>query len=65
MSQVIRYRNRDKGVNIKLGKSVTESHGLDINKKSHPRLLMLTEWLGTHCRVVYLHVASGAQEQQA
>jgi hypothetical protein len=49
---MIRYRNGDKGVSIKLGNPMTESHGLDIDKKSHPRLLMLTEWLGTHGRAV-------------
>jgi hypothetical protein len=52
MSQMIRYRNRDKGISIKLGNPITESHGLNIDKKSHPRLLMLTEWLGTHSRVL-------------
>jgi hypothetical protein len=63
MSQMIRYRNRDKGVTIKLGHPMAESHGLDIDKKSHPRLLMLTEWLGTHRRVVfYLHAAPRDQE---
>jgi hypothetical protein len=39
---MITYRKRDKGVTIKLGNPMTESHGLDIHKKSHPRLLMLT-----------------------
>jgi hypothetical protein len=39
MSQMIRYRNRDKAV--KLGDTMTESHGLDV-KKLHARLLMLT-----------------------
>jgi hypothetical protein len=42
MSQVIKCRNRDKGISIKLGNLMTESHGLDIDKKSHSRLLMLT-----------------------
>jgi hypothetical protein len=41
MSQMISYRNRDKGVSIKLGNQMTENHDLDIDKKSHPRLLML------------------------
>jgi hypothetical protein len=49
---MIKYRNRDKGVSILLENLVTESHGLDVDKKSHSRLLMLTEWLGTLCRVV-------------
>jgi hypothetical protein len=40
MSQIIIYRNRDKGINVKLGNPMTESHDLDI-KKSHLRLLML------------------------
>jgi hypothetical protein len=63
MSQVVRYRNRGKGVSIKLGNPMTESHGLDIDKKSHPRLLILTNrWLGTHSRVVDLLAAPGAQE---
>jgi hypothetical protein len=43
MSQMIRYRNRDKRVSIKLGNPMTERHGLDTDKKSHPRVLMLTE----------------------
>jgi hypothetical protein len=47
MSQVIRYRNRNKGVSVELGNPVPESHGLGINKKSYARLLMLTKWLGT------------------
>jgi hypothetical protein len=41
MSPMIRYRDRDKGVSIKLGDPMTQSHGLDV-KKSHPKLLMLT-----------------------
>jgi hypothetical protein len=58
---MIRYRNKDKGVSIKLGNPMTESHSLDIDK-SHPRLLMLTEWLGTHSRaVIYLHAAPEAK----
>jgi hypothetical protein len=39
---MIRSRNRDKGVSIKLGIPMTESYGLAIDKKSYPRLLMLT-----------------------
>jgi hypothetical protein len=39
MSQMIRQRNRDKGVSIKLGNPMTESHGLDIDKKSHPNFM--------------------------
>jgi hypothetical protein len=35
MSQMIRYRNRDKRVSIKLGDPMTESHCLDTDKKSH------------------------------
>jgi hypothetical protein len=42
MSQMIRYRNRGKGVSIKLGDPMTDSHGLDVVKKLHPILLMLT-----------------------
>jgi hypothetical protein len=42
MFQMIRYRNRDKGVSIKLGNPMTESYGLNIDKKSHSTLLMLT-----------------------
>jgi hypothetical protein len=62
MSQIIRYRDNDKGVSIKLGNPMSESHGLAIDKKSHPRLLMLTEWLGTHSRaVIYLHAAPEAK----
>jgi hypothetical protein len=38
---MIRYRNRDKGISMKLGDPMTESHGLDAVKKLHPRLLML------------------------
>jgi hypothetical protein len=30
---MIRYRNRDKRINIKLGDSMTESHGLDVVRK--------------------------------
>jgi hypothetical protein len=30
---MIRYRNRDKGVNIKLGDPMTETHDLHIVKK--------------------------------
>jgi hypothetical protein len=33
---VIRLGNRDKGVSIKLGNMMTESHGLDVDKKSYP-----------------------------
>jgi hypothetical protein len=33
MSQMIRYRNGDKGVSIKLGNPMTESCGLDIDRK--------------------------------
>jgi hypothetical protein len=62
MSQIIRYRNRDKGVSLKLENPMTVSHGLDIGKNSHPRLLMLTERLGTHNRVVDLHADLRAQE---
>jgi hypothetical protein len=36
MSQMIKYRNRDKGVSIKLGNPMTESHGLDIDRKQTP-----------------------------
>jgi hypothetical protein len=39
---MLRYRNRDKGVGIKLGDTMTDNHDLDIAKKLHPRLLMLT-----------------------
>jgi hypothetical protein len=42
MSQMIRYRNKDKGVSKKLGNLTTESHSLDVDKKSPPRVLMLT-----------------------
>jgi hypothetical protein len=38
---MIKYRNRDKGISLKLGNPMTESHDLDIDKKSHPGLLML------------------------
>jgi hypothetical protein len=42
---------------------MTESHGLDIDKKPQPRLLMLTEWLGIQSRfVVDLHANLTAQE---
>jgi hypothetical protein len=34
---------RDKGVSIKSGNLITESHSLDTDKKSYPRLLMLTK----------------------
>jgi hypothetical protein len=43
MPQIIRYRNRGKGVSIKFRNPITESHALDIEKNSHPRLLMLTD----------------------
>jgi hypothetical protein len=42
MSRIIRYRNRDKEVSIKLGDPMTEGHGVDVVKKLYPRLLMLT-----------------------
>jgi hypothetical protein len=42
MPQLISYRNRDKGVSIKLGDPITESHGLDVVQKLYLRLLMLT-----------------------
>jgi hypothetical protein len=62
MFQMIRFRNRDKRVSIKSGLPMTKRHGLDIDK-SYPRVLMLTEWLGTHSRVVIdLHAALGAQK---
>jgi hypothetical protein len=35
-----------------LGNLMAENHGLDVDKESHPRLLMLTEWLVTHSRVL-------------
>jgi hypothetical protein len=41
MSQIIRYRNRDKGVSIKLGDPMTEGGHLDVIKKLHSWLLML------------------------
>jgi hypothetical protein len=40
---MINYINKNKGVSIKLGNPMTESHGLDVVKKLHPRLLMLIE----------------------
>jgi hypothetical protein len=43
MSQMIIYRNRDKAVSIKLRDPMNENHGLDVVKKLHPRLLMLTD----------------------
>jgi hypothetical protein len=62
MSQIITYKNRDKRVSIKLGNPITESHGLDLDEKSHPRLLMLAEWLGKYSRIfVDLHAGSKAQ----
>jgi hypothetical protein len=39
---MIKYRNRDKGVGIKLGDSMTKSSGMDAVKKLHSRLIMLT-----------------------
>jgi hypothetical protein len=38
MSQMIKYRNRDKGVGIKLGNPMTESHGWVLigNKPQYP-----------------------------
>jgi hypothetical protein len=36
---MIRYRTRDKGVSIKLGDPMTESHDLDV-KKLYPRLML-------------------------
>jgi hypothetical protein len=33
MSQMIKYRNRDKGVSIKLENPMTESHDLSTDKK--------------------------------
>jgi hypothetical protein len=30
---MIRYRNREKGVSIKLGNPVTQNHVLDVDKK--------------------------------
>jgi hypothetical protein len=41
MSEMIRYRNSDKEISIKLINPMTESHGMDIDKKSHSRLLLL------------------------
>jgi hypothetical protein len=43
MSQMVRYRNKDKVVSIKLENPMIESHGLDVVKKLHHRLLMITE----------------------
>jgi hypothetical protein len=57
---MIRYTHRDRGVSIKLGDPVTENHGLNVIKKLHPRLLMLTNrmiWI-----VFDLDVAPGAQQ---
>jgi hypothetical protein len=41
MSPMIRYKT-EKGVSTKLGNAMTESHGLDVDRKSHPRPWMLT-----------------------
>jgi hypothetical protein len=41
MSQMIIVETEIRVVSIKLGNPMTESHGLDIDKKSHPILLML------------------------
>jgi hypothetical protein len=32
---------------MELGNPVAENHGLDVDKESHPRVLMLTKWLVT------------------
>jgi hypothetical protein len=37
---------------MKLGKLVAENHGLDVDKKLHPRLLLLTECFVTYSRVL-------------
>jgi hypothetical protein len=42
MSQMIRNRNKNKEIRIKVGDTMTESHDLDVVKKLHPRLLMLS-----------------------
>jgi hypothetical protein len=45
---------------------MTESHDLDIDKKSYPRLQTLTNrWLGTHSRVVDLHAAPGVEKKHS
>jgi hypothetical protein len=58
MSQIIRYRNRDKGVSIKLREPVTEGHGLDGVKQLHSTLLMSTSRV-----IVDLHEATGAPQK--
>jgi hypothetical protein len=35
---------------MELGNLIAENHGLDIDKESHPKVLMLTEWLVTYIR---------------
>jgi hypothetical protein len=32
--------------------NLAENHGLDVDKESHPRLLMLTEWFVTEGKVL-------------
>jgi hypothetical protein len=45
---------------------MTEIHGLDVDIKSHSRLLMLAEWFGTYSRVIAdLHAVPTAQKLQA
>jgi hypothetical protein len=39
---MIRYRKRDKEISINLRDPMTDSNGLDVVKKLHPRLLVLT-----------------------
>jgi hypothetical protein len=62
MSEMIRYRNSDKEISIKLINPMTESHGMDIDKKSHSRLLLLKKWLGIHTRVVDIYATPQDQE---
>jgi hypothetical protein len=37
---------------MELENLMTERYGLGVVKKSHPRLLTVTEWLGTYSRIM-------------
>jgi hypothetical protein len=53
MSQVIKYRNRDKGVSIKLGNPMTESHGFYNDRKKTSKSYLEDELLFGFWKILY------------
>jgi hypothetical protein len=57
LPQMIKYRNRDKGVSIKLGNPMTESHGLDNDRKYIPISHLEGELLFGFGKILYQPIA--------